>query len=170
MVDTLDIEYRKPIAHGTSRGYQQHLERRVDLCDSCRIARREYLRFRKAQKALKPRQVPVGQACGEKRGMRAGYQRHYNAGQPACDPCRKAHADYGAVYKRNRKKQAVEPASPPKVSESFINAEVTIPLAVLGALLSAAPTEVEEWAEAAIGVDVVTRAITASEAASRTAA
>ena len=101
----------------------------------------------------------------ERKIPRAGYQRHYNAGQPACDPCRKAHADYGAVYKRNHKKAKIEVTPPPPVSEAFVNAEVTVPLVVLGALLSAAPTEIEEWAEAELGSLVVTKAITAAEAA-----
>lgn len=156
----LEVEYRKPIAHGTNAGYTQHIERRVEFCDECRSARRNYLRDLKARRALRPRRAPAGEACGEKRGTRAGYQRHYNAGQPSCDPCREAHADYGRVYKRNHPKP--ERPEPPSQTSDHVSDTVDVPYSVLGALLSSAPTEVEEWAEAQLGADIVTKAINAA--------
>lgn len=41
--------------------------------------------------------------------------------------------------------------------------EAAVPLAVLGALLIGAPTELEEWAEQQLGSDLVTLAVNAAE-------
>lgn len=116
-------------------------------------------------------EAPVGTACAEKRGTRAGYQRHYNASECACDPCLEANTKYGIEYRTKRAKAQPEvPLPPPRVPEATLKADAVVPLAVLGALLSAAPTEVEEWAEAELGAGLVTKAISVAEAIGRCAA
>jgi hypothetical protein len=80
-------------------------------------------------------------------GTYGAYQRHYKRGEKPCAACRKAHTAYVALYRAR--------------SGRTRNAQV--PYEVLGALLTAAPSELEEWAEERLGSSVVTRAIEASE-------
>ena len=46
--------------------------------------------------------------------------------------------------------------------------QVVIPIAALGVLIAAATPEVEEWAEANLGLDLVTLAVNAADAAGMT--
>lgn len=69
-------------------------------------------------------------------GSYARVQRHYKAGEPIDDACRKAASTYMALYR----------------ARSGRTRNVLVPYDVLGTLLAAAPTEVEEWAERRIGL------------------
>lgn len=156
----IEIEYSKPIAHGTNAGYRQHRERRVELCDKCRAARRQYNRDLKARNAKKLQQSPIGDVCGERRGTCAGYQRHIRHGQPACDPCKQTNSKTSAMYNARRRK-----AKKPRTTGQPTPAsnELLVPYEVLGALLLVAPAEVEEWVEREVGQAAVAAAVKAAE-------
>ncbi|GAA0637990.1 hypothetical protein GCM10010174_69780 [Kutzneria viridogrisea] len=76
-------------------------------------------------------------------GSYGAYQRHYKRGETPCRPCKKAAATYIALWR----------------ARSGKTKHVLVPVQVLGALLAAAPTEVEEWAEQQIGANPVTAAV-----------
>jgi hypothetical protein len=82
-------------------------------------------------------------------GTYAAYQRHYKQGEKPCDACVHAHAVYQGQWRirAGRTKNAL------------------VPYELLGALLAAAPTKLEEMAERRLGDAVVTRAIEAAEGA-----
>lgn len=71
------------------------------------------------------------------------------------DPCYKRHRDNGTLDQF--KKRAETQVAPD---------QALVPLGVLGALLIAAPTELEEWVEDEIGHEIVTRAISTAKASS----
>lgn len=77
------------------------------------------------------------------------------------------HAARGLIkpcYSKHRAAGTLDQFKPLQASATSLN-EVAIPLTVLGALLVAAESAVEEWAEQQLGVELVTRAINAAEAA-----
>lgn len=78
---------RKPIEHGTIGGYRAHY-RHGDLpvCEACRQADRE-------ARGLQP--FRSGRC-----GTRYGYMRHGRLGEPACDACKRAQADYQEEWAR----------------------------------------------------------------------
>lgn len=78
-------------------------------------------------------------------GTYGAYQRHYKRGEKPCDPCRHAHTVYMGLYR----------------ARSGKTKHALVPYDVLGALLAAVPTDLEEWAEARIGDATVTRSIEA---------
>jgi hypothetical protein len=79
-------------------------------------------------------------------GTYGGYQRHYRNGEDPCDPCTHAHTVYHGQWR----------------VRSGRTRTARVPYELLGALLGAAPTELEERAEEELGDAVVTRAIEAA--------
>lgn len=79
----------------------------------------------------------------DKCGTYAGYQAHYKRDEKPCGPCVHANTVYVGRWRARagRTKNAL------------------VPYDVLGALLEAAPTELEEWAEEVLGDAVVTNAL-----------
>ena len=65
------------IAHGTPKGYRQHIRRGIDPCGLCRDANA-------AEKAAQ--RTPV------EHGTRRGYDAHKRRGEPACEACRRGAA------------------------------------------------------------------------------
>lgn len=91
----------------------------------------------------------MGAAATDTCGTYAGYQQHYKRGERGeqiDQACRHAAAVYiGQWRARNGKTR-----------------HAMVPYAVLGALLQAAPSDLEEWAEGQLGDAVVTVAIEAA--------
>ncbi|MFD8496307.1 hypothetical protein [Amycolatopsis sp. NPDC059657] len=80
-------------------------------------------------------------------GTYGGYQAHYKRSEKPCPACKHAFTVYMGRWRvrSGRTKNAL------------------VPYDVLGALLAAVPTELEEWAEARLGDAVVTRALEEAE-------
>ena len=57
----------KPISHGTPKGYRQHRQRGIDVCEECEAA------------------LPISH------GTPKGYRQHHQRGIEVCDECRAAH-------------------------------------------------------------------------------
>ena len=79
-------------------------------------------------------------------GTYAGYQQHYKRSEKPCRSCTHAHTVYMGQWR----------------TRSGKTKSALVPYDLLGALLVAAPTHLEEWAEAQLGDSVVTRAIEAA--------
>jgi hypothetical protein len=86
---------------------------------------------------------------GEVCGTYAMYQKHYKRGDKPCQDCAHAHAVYMNRWRRRNGRTKT----------------AAVPYAVLGELLLALPTDMEEWAEKQLGDAVVTNAIEAAEEA-----
>lgn len=96
---------------------------------------------RQTKRAEEPPPHPGG-LCG----TYAAYQQHYKRGEKPCAACRHAATVYQGQWRvRNGRTDAA-----------------LVPYAVLGALLLAAPTDLEEWAEKQLGDAVMTRALEAA--------
>lgn len=76
-------------------------------------------------------------------GTYSGYVVHYRRGEKPCLSCRHARTVYNGRWR----------------ALSGRNKRALVPYAVLGALLQAAPSTLEEWAEQRLGDAVVTRAL-----------
>jgi hypothetical protein len=86
-------------------------------------------------------------AAGKVHGTYAAAQQHYLRGEKPCDACRHATTVYMANWRRRSGRVAVAKA----------------PYEVLGELLLAAPTELEEWAEQILGDSIVACALQAAQ-------
>lgn len=52
----------------------------------------------------RPKNEPLPETCGDKRGTVTGHGRHRKAGEDPCPPCRKAHNKYAATWRQGRPK------------------------------------------------------------------
>lgn len=82
-----------------------------------------------------------------KHGTYTGYNQHRKQGVPVCDDCRDAVNEYLRDY---------------RIRKDLEQGLVTVPLEVLGRLLVAAPTYLEEWVEERIGATRVEVSMTAA--------
>jgi hypothetical protein len=48
---------------------------------------------------IRPKNEPLPETCGDKRGTPTGFSRHYTAGETPCEPCRHARNAYARTLK-----------------------------------------------------------------------
>ena len=85
---------------GTYAGYRAHLRNGEDTCRDCKDAANAY--WRENYELRKRRGRKVFEFTPDKGGTNAGYARHYFYKVPACEPCRRAAAQYMADRRAKR--------------------------------------------------------------------
>lgn len=99
---------RKPIEHGTHRGYKTHVRHQEKACDECREAWRIYRLKREREKGVKPFVRKVVTPDDIVHGTNSGYERHRTLKIPTCKECRAAHAEMERQRRAAKTPEALE--------------------------------------------------------------
>ena len=152
----------KPIEHGTERGYNAHMRRRIDPCDKCKTAHSLYTSLKKHTRRQREAKANPEKRKWQtiKHGTPAGYAAHRRRKEDPCTACRKAHSAKTAENKRLRTMRGVPLVSAGRGGPAKW---ASISVATFAAMYWTASPEVQDALDVEVGKERVDRWIKSAE-------